>query len=117
MDAGHRSRPLKVVGLIQDCEVCILIDTGSDRDFMHPAIAERLHLPLSPITPFRVYVGNGEALLCTHTSKQTSLEVQGTIFKIDLHILLVHGHDIILGMDWLESLGKVTADFAGRVQT
>ena len=36
------------------------------------------------------------------------------MFRIDLHILLVHGHDIILGMDWLESLGKVTADFAGK---
>ena len=33
---------------------------------------------------------------------------------MDLHILPVHGHDVILGMDWLESLGKVTTDFAGK---
>ena len=114
MDGGRRSRPLKVVGVIQNHEVCILIDTGSDQDFMHPNIAEKLHLPLSEIQPFRVYVGNGEALLCTHVSKQTKIEVQGSIFMVDLHILPVHSPDVILGMDWLESLGKVTADFAGK---
>ncbi|XP_042039612.1 uncharacterized protein LOC121785291 [Salvia splendens] len=87
MYGGRRSRPLKVIGTIQDREVCILIDTGSDRDFLHPQIAEGLHLPLSPIRSFRVIVGNGEALLCTHISKQTKLEIQGTTFLVDLHIL------------------------------
>ena len=40
MQAGHRSRSLRVVGLLQQKEVSILIDTGSDRDFLHPTIAE-----------------------------------------------------------------------------
>lgn len=114
LNGTRKSRPLKVLGQIRDREVCVLIDTGSDRDFLHPQIAEDLHLPLSPIPPFRVYVGNGAALLCTHVSRQTKLEVQGTVFLIDLHILPVHGPDVVLGMDWLESLGKVTADFAGK---
>ena len=114
MNGDRRSRPLKVVGLIQEKEVCILIDTGSDRDFLHPRIAEKLHLPLAPIRPFRVYVGNGEALLCTHMAKETKLTIQGNEFVVDLYILPIHGPDIILGMDWLESLGKVTADFAGK---
>ncbi|XP_042016185.1 uncharacterized protein LOC121764193 [Salvia splendens] len=106
-----------VIGTIQDREVCILIDTGSDRDFLHPRIAESLHLSLSPIRPFRVIVGNGEALLCSHISKQTKLVIQGTIFLVDLHILPVHGPDVILGMDWLESLGPITADFADKKLT
>ncbi|XP_042035248.1 uncharacterized protein LOC121781590 [Salvia splendens] len=114
MDGGRRSRPMKVVGVIHDREVCVLIDTGSDQDFLHPKVAESLHLPLSPIHPFKVIVGNGAALLCTHVSRQTKLEVQGSIFMVDLHILPIHGPDVILGMDWLESLGKVTADFAGK---
>ena len=92
----------------------VLIDTGSDRDFLHPNVAEALHLHLDPIRPFKVYVGNGEALLYTHVSRQTKLEVQGTVFSVDFHILAIHGPDIILGMDWLESLGKVTVDFSGK---
>ncbi|XP_042006094.1 uncharacterized protein LOC121754869 [Salvia splendens] len=114
MHEGRRSRPLKVIGTIREREVCVLIDTGSDRDFLHPRIAEGLHLPLSPIRPFRVIVGNGDALLCSHISKQTRLVIQGTEFLVDLHILPVHGPDVILGMDWLESLGPITADFADK---
>lgn len=26
----------------------------------------------------------------------------------------IHGPDIVLGMDWLESLGKISADFMGK---
>lgn len=114
MQGDRRSCPLKVMGLLQNREVSILIDTWSDRDFMHPAVAEQLHIPLSPIRPFKVFVGNEATLLCTHVSRQTKVEVQGTVFLVDLHILPVHGPDIVLGMDWLESLGKVTADFAGK---
>ncbi|XP_042008927.1 uncharacterized protein LOC121757445 [Salvia splendens] len=114
LEGGRRSRPLKVLGHIQDREVCILVDTGSDRDFVHPTIAESLHLPLSPIRPFRVFVGNGAALLCTHMAMQTKLRVQGCEFVVDLHILPIHGPDVILGMDWLESLGRISADFSSK---
>ncbi|XP_042065432.1 uncharacterized protein LOC121808942 [Salvia splendens] len=74
LDGGRRSRPLKILGQIQDREVCILVDTSSDRDFLHP----------------------------------------GSVFVVDLHILPIHGLDVILRMDWLESLGKISADFAGK---
>ncbi|XP_042023062.1 uncharacterized protein LOC121770393 [Salvia splendens] len=62
LDGGRRSRPLKVVGRVKNREISILVDTGSDRDFLHPDIAEY----------------------------------------------------VILGMDWLESLGKISANFANK---
>ena len=49
MQGDRRSRPLRLVGSILNREVSILIDTGSGRDFMHLAVAEQLHIPLSPI--------------------------------------------------------------------
>ena len=47
-------------------------------------------------------------------SKNTQLVLQGTLFSIDLHILPIHGPDVILGMEWLESLGRVTTDYTER---
>ena len=72
--------------------------------------SKSLHLPLTAVRPFRVYVGNRESLLCSHMSKDTRLVMQGMVFTIDLHILPIHGPDVILGMEWLESLGRVTTD-------
>lgn len=88
-----------------------MIDTGSTHDFLHPQFAKRLQLSLTPIRPFRVYVGNGASILCSHVSRRTKLTLQGEQFLVDLHILDVHGADV---MAWLESLGKVWADFVGK---
>ncbi|XP_042027297.1 uncharacterized protein LOC121774499 [Salvia splendens] len=114
LDGRGSSKPFIVHGTLGDTAVRVLIDTGATLDFLHPRIAEALQLELSPIRPFRVLVGNGESLPCTHISRGTKLTLQGTLFLVDLHILAHHGLDVILGMNWLESLGKVSADFVKK---
>lgn len=111
MDGKRRSKSLTLLGNIDSEKVTILVDTGSSHDFLHSRIPEHLRLSLTAVKPFRVYVGNGASILCSHMSKATPLTVQGTVFSIDLHILPVHGLDVVLGMEWLESLGRVTTDF------
>ena len=103
--------------MIGTAEVRILVDTGSSHDFLHPRVAERLALPLQKVRPFRVYVGNGEFLLCSWASRQTRIVVQNHVFLVDLHILPVHGPEVILGRVWLKSLRRVTNDFdAGTLE-
>ncbi|XP_047979109.1 uncharacterized protein LOC125221028 [Salvia hispanica] len=114
IEGGRQSKSLTLAGKIDSATVEVLIDTGSSHDFLHPKIAEKLHLPLTEIRPFRVYVGNGASLLCSHLCKATRLSLQGIPFSIDLHILPIHGPDVILGMEWLESLGRVTTDFSTK---
>ena len=77
-------------------------------------VAASLQLELTSIRPFRVLVGNGASLMCTHVSRHTKLTMQGNLFLVDLHILEHHGPDVILGMAWLESLGKISADFVKK---
>lgn len=93
------------------------MDTGSSHDFLHPSIAEKLSLALTPIRPFRVYVGNDTFLLCSHVCRHTELIVQEQTFHVDLHILPIHGPTIILGMTWLESLRQVTHDYVRKTMT
>ena len=113
-EGGRQSKSLTLSGTIDTEPVEVLIDTGSSHDFLHPRVAEKLRLPLTEIRPFRVYVGNGASLLCSHTFKATRLSLQDTPFSIDLHVLPIHGPDVILGMEWLESLGRVTTDFVSK---
>lgn len=111
MDGRRHSKSITLSGTIDSEPVEVLIDTGSSHDFLHPRITEKFRLPLTAIRPFRAYVGNGASLLCSHLCKATCLSLQGTPFAIDLHVLPVHWPDVILGMEWLESLGRVTTDF------
>ena len=59
-------------------------------------------------------MGNDASILCSHIARRTKLSVQGVDFLIDLHVMEIHGPDIVLGMAWLESLGKISADFVGK---
>lgn len=111
MDGRPRAASLELQGFLGASEVFILVDTGNTHNFLHPRIAEKLKLPLTAIRPFRVYVGNGNSLLCSNLSKQSDLHIQGHSFLVDLHILPIHGPDIILGMAWLRSLHRVTSDY------
>ena len=76
-----------------------------------------MKLPLTAVRPFRVYVGNGESLVCAFASVATEVRIQQETFTITLHILPIHGPDVVLGLAWLRSLRRVTNDFvAGTIE-
>ncbi|VFQ81342.1 unnamed protein product [Cuscuta campestris] len=103
---------LRLTGNIKNSPVHVLLDGGSTHNFIHPTVAERLSLVLYPVTPFRVYVGNGESLRCSYSCPQTAVALQGHIFAIDLYLLEIHGPEVVLGVQWLQTLGKVSHDYA-----
>ncbi|KAG6430816.1 hypothetical protein SASPL_108889 [Salvia splendens] len=106
-----RPRTIRLKGRINDSAVSVLIDGGSTHNFIQPAVAEQLSLPLHEIKPFRVFVGNGESLRCSHACLHTPITMQGYTFEIDLFILQVKGPDVILGVQWLQELGDVTKNY------
>ncbi|VFQ84422.1 unnamed protein product [Cuscuta campestris] len=111
--AGSPSpRALKLVGSVNTQDVQVLLDGGSTHNFIHPMVAERLSLILHPVPPFRVYVGNGDSLRCAYSCPQTPLLLQGVLFEVDLYLLEIHGPDVVLGVQWLQTLGKVSHDYA-----
>lgn len=105
-------RSLRLLGTICDVKVSILIDSGSSHNFIQPSVVEKLKLSIAPITPFRVYVRNGESLLCTHHCPAVPIIMQGSTFDIDLFVLKIHGPDVVLGIQWLQNLGTVAHDYA-----
>ncbi|VFQ93695.1 unnamed protein product, partial [Cuscuta campestris] len=107
-------RALKLAGSVNNTPVQVLLDSGSTHNFIHPKVAEHLALVLQPVTPFRVYVGNGDSLRCAYACPQTPLLLQGHLFPVDLYLLEVHGLDIVLGIQWLQTLGCVSHDY-GRM--
>ncbi|KAG6423312.1 hypothetical protein SASPL_113705 [Salvia splendens] len=106
-----RPRSIRITGMIYEAPVSVLIDGGSTHNFIKPAVAEQLSLSLHTISPFRVFVGNGASMRCDYVSLNTPISLQGNCFDIDLFLLQVEGPDVILGVQWLQELGKVALDF------
>ncbi|VFQ60544.1 unnamed protein product [Cuscuta campestris] len=94
-------RSLRLDGRVGNQDVRVLIDGGSTHNFIHPALVARLQLPLRVVEPFRVYVGNGDALPYTSQCMGVPLVMQSHMFIVDLFVLQIHGQDIVLGVQWL----------------
>lgn len=105
-------RSIRLKGEIKGQIVDVLVDGGSTHNFIHPKTVEKLQLVLAANESFRVYVGNGDSLTCRARCSQLSLLVQGNRFSVDLFVLAIHGHDVVLGVQWLQSLGRITHDYS-----
>ena len=52
-------------------------------------------------------MGNGEELQCNQVCMDVSVQIQKHNFKVDFHVLPIRGVDVVLGVQWLKSLGPV----------
>ncbi|GJX85901.1 retrotransposon-related protein [Tanacetum coccineum] len=110
---GHGSpRSLQLWGTIGTGDVHVLIDNGSTHNFVRPDVVEKMCLPVQPTKAFKVYIGSGETLLCENVCSHVSLLMQGVAVDVDLYVLPMQGPDVVLGIQWLQHLGKVTHDYA-----
>ena len=59
---------------------------------------------------FLVAVGNGERICSEGHCSKVNFEMQGVEFEADFHILDFSRADAVLGVQWLEKLGKIITD-------
>lgn len=57
-------------------------------------------------------VGNGDKLICISSCSQVPVKLGNTQFLIDFYILPISGADIILGIQWLKTLGPIITCYA-----
>jgi len=109
---GHSTpETLRMKGTINDLHVSILIDRGSTHNFLHHRVATALKLPTQDIVPLRVTVGNGDEIRCQQRCGNVMVQIQRHSFTIDFHILPLCGADVVLGVQWLKTLGPVLTDY------
>ncbi|CAA0831262.1 Unknown protein, partial [Striga hermonthica] len=110
--AGIRGpRTIRLPAWVKDRKVMVLVDNGSSHNFINAELSRKLNLPTTKIEPFEVRVANGERLQCTESFWKEPIKFSGVTVKVDLYALPLVGPDVVLGVQWLEGLGKVTTDY------
>ncbi|XP_043714700.1 uncharacterized protein LOC122663059 [Telopea speciosissima] len=104
-------KTLRLNGFFNEHQLHILIDSGSTHNFIQESVAIATNCPICPTKAFKVYIGNGDFLMCNQQCKGVSLRVQGSVFLVDLFVLPIKGASIVLGIQWLETLGPVLTDY------
>lgn len=98
--------------ILKGQKVSILIDSGSSHNFVQDDIARKLSLSMSPIPEFSVATGSGDVLVCSRMCKDTSIIIQGTTITTDLFVLKLEGANLVLGVQWMKSIGRILTDWA-----
>ena len=101
----------RLYGLINNTRVTILVDNGNTHNFVQPCVTKFLNLPMQDRMPLRVMVGNGSILDCRQLCPDTKILIQDHTFVVTLRVLLLSGTDVVLGVEWLRTMGPIVTDY------
>ncbi|XP_074297274.1 uncharacterized protein LOC141627979 [Silene latifolia] len=102
---------MRVTGKVRNQEVHVLIESGSTHNFVDEEVARRLGCRMSTTYPLEVSVANGEKILTTKACKGFKWQLHGVKFNVDVMVVPLGGCEMVLGVQWLASLGPVSWDF------
>ena len=84
-----------------------LLDSGSTHNFIAEDAALRTGLPLQRRPRLTATVANGERVSCPGVIRQAPLTIDNDTFRVDLFMMPLAGYDLVLGTQWLATLGPV----------
>nr|CAD1835788.1 unnamed protein product [Ananas comosus var. bracteatus] len=98
---------MRVRGRIDQQRITILIDSGSTHKFLDDCMAKKLGLYPHHKGKFEVTVANGEKLCSSGRCKDVCILLNGLSIVVDLYLLPSEGCDVVLGAQWLYTLGPI----------
>ena len=101
---------MRVVGKVKTTPLHILIDSESTHNFLNLATAKRLHCKLKKMPPLQVVVANGQQLVCTSVCHNFAWSLLGEVFTTDVMLIPLGSCEMVLGVQWLTSLGPILWD-------
>ena len=95
----------------------MLIDGGSTHNFIDQAIVTKHGLPIIPAKKFQVMVANQEKIKCVGLCPTVTISIQGKSITADYYVLPVSACQLVLGVQWLETLGPIEMDYKKLTMT
>jgi hypothetical protein len=104
-------RTLKIISYIKHRKVIILVYSGSTHNFIHRRITQENHCYIYAIKNFQIMIANGGSLKCGGHCENVRLQIGDNKLKSHMFSINMGGYDIVLGVDWLSTLGPILMDF------
>ncbi|KAL8143658.1 hypothetical protein V2J09_016690 [Rumex salicifolius] len=101
---------MRVVGQVGKTKLHILIDPGSTHNFLNLDVAKLLGCKLEDVKPLLV-AAVGHKLSSGYKCSEFSWRVQGYDFCTEVRTLPLDCCDLVLGIQWLTTIGPVWWDF------
>ncbi|KAM2650970.1 hypothetical protein EV1_014909 [Malus domestica] len=110
-----RGRAMRLLGHIRDLPIRVFVDSGADLNFLNPSVATRLGLCIDHSLIELIMVVNGRLCYTTSLTFNLSVQLHDYSFSSNLRLLPVVGSDLVLGAEWLETLGYIGWHFKNKI--
>ncbi|KAA8519599.1 hypothetical protein F0562_013956 [Nyssa sinensis] len=108
---------LIVWGRLKNKNLMVLIDGGSTHNFIDQATASRFGLYITRNKKLQVVLANQEKIECVGQCQGLTLTIQGVPITADYYVLPVAACQVVLGVQWLETLGPIEMDYKHLTMT
>jgi len=108
-------KTMKMEGMIGDLRVVILIDSGATHNFISTEIVERKKIRVAKTKEYLIKLGLGEKVNGMGVCQQVEVNVQGVLVREDFLPIPLGNSDVILGIQWLETLGNTCVNWKEQV--
>jgi len=104
-------KTMRVLGRINGQQLVILIDSGSTHNFLDTNLAMKARILLDKDCRIRVKVANGKEVISEGKCSAVHLQLEKLTFKVDAYVIILAGCDMVLGIQWLITLGSIVWNF------
>ncbi|XP_048446014.1 uncharacterized protein LOC103952495 [Pyrus x bretschneideri] len=98
-------RAMRLLGHITNLSIRVFIDSGANLNFLNPSIATRLSLCIDHSLIEPVTVVNGRLSYTKGLALNVIVNLHDYSFSSNIRLLSVMGGNLVLGTEWLETLG------------
>ncbi|GJR22850.1 retrotransposon-related protein [Tanacetum coccineum] len=105
------SHTMRVKGQANRQPVNILVDCRSTHNFLDLHKAKQLGCDLKATCPLQISVAGGSQLVSQYVCKSFKWKLQGETFESDFMILPLGGCEMVLGIQFLATLGDIKCNF------
>lgn len=108
----HTFKTMRITGSAFGKPLHVLIDCGSTHNFLDFDYARKAGCKLEETTPFHVDLAGNKRQISQYECKKFTWRMQGVQFQTDIMILPFGGCDMVLGIQWLVTLGDIMWNFS-----
>jgi hypothetical protein len=102
---------LKLIVYIKHQKVIILIDSGNTHNFIHHNISQETNCYIHVVNNFQIMISNGGSMKCGGNCENVFLQIGQYNMKYHMFSIDMGGCDIVLGVEWLRTLGPILMYF------
>lgn len=110
-------RMIKLKGALKGKEVVVLLDYGDTHNFISQKLVDELHIPQLETFNYGIIAGTGAAVKGKGICCGVVMELPEVIVVEDFLPIELNDLDVILGMKWLQAMGKMEVDLPALTMT